>query len=88
MGVLGTRRVNRLTSALLSREAAGKARARITNDWVMSAAMYLLWVFATIPPWVPALGITPGSTASADLLGRGAWVEQPIVSSPPAPATS
>ena len=69
--------VNRLTNALLSREAAGKARARITNDWVTSAAMYLLWVFATIPPWVPALGITPEVIASADLPGRGSWVEQP-----------
>jgi hypothetical protein len=68
---------NRLTSALLSREAAGKARERITNEWGMSAAMYLLWVFATIPPWVPALGITPEVIASARLPGTGSWVEEP-----------
>jgi hypothetical protein len=69
--------LNRLASALLSPRGAGKTRARLTNDWVASAVLYLLWIFATIPPWVPALGITPDVVAAAGLPGKGPWAEQP-----------
>jgi hypothetical protein len=69
--------LNRLASALLSAKGAGKTRARLANDWVASGILYLLWVFATIPPWVPALGITPDVVAAAGLPGTGPWVEEP-----------
>jgi hypothetical protein len=69
--------VNRLTNALLSRKEGKRARANLANDWVTSIALYLMWVFATIFPWIPALGITPAVVASAALPGKGLWVEQP-----------
>jgi hypothetical protein len=69
--------LNRLTSALLSPKGAGKTRTRLANDWVASGILYILWVFATIPPWVPALGITPDVVAAAGLPGTGPWPEEP-----------
>jgi hypothetical protein len=68
---------NRLTSALFGPKAAGKARARIANEWATSAALYLLWVFAGTLLWVPPLGITPEVVASAGVPGQGPWAEQP-----------
>jgi hypothetical protein len=69
--------LNRLTNALLGGKAARAARARLTNDWVTSVALYLLWVLTTSLVWVPALGITPDAVASAALPGKGLWVDQP-----------
>ena|SRR5215510_5451123 len=69
--------LNRLTNALLGGKAAKAARARLTNDWVTSVALYLLWVLTTAIVWVPALGITPDVVASAALPGKGLWVDQP-----------
>ena len=69
--------VNRLTNALLSRKGGKQARANVANDWVTSAAFYLLWVIGTSFLWIPALGITPAVVAAAALPGKGLWVEQP-----------
>jgi hypothetical protein len=69
--------VNRLTSALFSRMGGKQARANLANDWVTSVAFYLVWVFGTTFPWIPALGITPAVIAAAGLPGKGLWVEQP-----------
>jgi hypothetical protein len=74
---------NRLTTALVSpmalidRKGVRQARRRATNEWVTSAMLYLLWLFATIPPWVPALGITPEVVAAAGIPGAGPWAEEP-----------
>ena len=69
--------LNRLTNALLARRPAKETRARMAGDWATSAALYLLWVFATTLLWVPALGITPEVVAAARLPGTGLWVQQP-----------
>src|SRR5262245_56907878 len=69
--------LNRLTNALLARTGTKEVRTRIANDCATSAALYLLWVFATTLLWVPALGITPDVVAAARLPGTGPWVSEP-----------
>jgi hypothetical protein len=67
---------NRLASLVLTGRPDDSRMARLASRWVLSALLYIGWVFVTIFLPIPRLGLDPSILPAAP--GQsGLWVDQP-----------
>ncbi|MEK6796942.1 MAG: hypothetical protein AABZ39_19365 [Spirochaetota bacterium] len=69
--------LNRLLSVFLGRTLDEDRKARLSVSWFGGALCYLVAVFLTLIPFIPALGITDAVISHQALPGSGIWIDEP-----------
>ena len=69
--------LNRLLRVILGGGFSNDEKQLMNREWATTAGLYVLFVFLTIVPPVPRLGVTSAAMEGQDLPGSGIWIDEP-----------